>query len=74
MSRIGSPNTRQAGQSSRSPAAKLIAQPTAKAERRRRLEVANQIAIESDWRGDLARIGAEVIDIDDAHEVYGVEK
>jgi hypothetical protein len=49
---------------------KLIAQPTAKVNRRRYLEVANQIATECDWRGEIARAGQDVIDIDDCNEVY----
>jgi len=38
------------------------------AERRRRLEVVNQLAKETDWRGDLARSVKDVIDIDDCNE------
>jgi hypothetical protein len=49
---------------------KLIAQPTAAAERRRKLEVVNRLAKETDWRGDLARSVKEVIDIDDCEEMY----
>lgn len=40
------------------------------AERRRKLEVVNQLATETDWRGDLARSVKEIIDIDDCEEVY----
>lgn len=49
---------------------KLIKQHAAKAERRRILTVANTLATEGDWRGDLARSVKEVIDIDDCEEVY----
>lgn len=47
---------------------KLISQPKANAERRRILAVANQLATETDWRGDLARSVKDVIDIDDCNE------
>lgn len=40
------------------------------AERRRKLEVANRLATETDWRGDLARSVRDIIDIDDCEEVY----
>ena len=49
---------------------KVISQPTANAERRRKLEVANRLATETDWRGDLARSVRDIIDIDDCEEVY----
>ena len=41
------------------------------AERRRRLEVANRLTTETDWRGDLARSVKEVIEMDDCAQVYG---
>jgi hypothetical protein len=44
------------------------------AERRRKLEVVNRLATETDWRGDLARSVKEIIDIDDCEEVYGAAK
>lgn len=40
------------------------------AERRRKLEVVNRLAKETDWRGALARSVKEVIDIDDCEEMY----
>lgn len=40
------------------------------AERRRKLEVVNQLVNEQDWRGDLARSVRDIIDIDDCREVY----
>lgn len=49
---------------------KMIAQPTKNAERRRKLEVANRLATENNWRGDLARSFKDVIDMDDCEEVY----
>lgn len=44
---------------------KLISQPAANAERRHILEVANRLATETDWRGDLARSVKDVIEVDD---------
>lgn len=44
---------------------------TARAQRKRVLEVANRLAKETDWRGDLARSVQDVIDIDDCSEIYG---
>ncbi len=38
------------------------------AERRRKLAKVNELATESDWRGDLARSVKEIIDIDDCNE------
>ncbi len=40
------------------------------AERRRKLEVVNRLAKETDWRGALARSVKEVMDIDDCEEMY----
>lgn len=42
----------------------------ARAHRKRVREVANQLAQETDWRGDLARSVQDVIDIDDCEEMY----
>lgn len=42
-----------------------------RAERRRMLEKVNQLAKETDWRGDLARSVQGIIDIDDCAQVYG---
>jgi hypothetical protein len=39
-----------------------------RAERRRMLEKVNQLAKETDWRGDLARSVQGIIDIDDCNE------
>jgi hypothetical protein len=50
---------------------KAIAQPTANAERKRKLEVVNRLVTENNWRGDLARSVKDVIDIDDCQQVYG---
>jgi hypothetical protein len=50
---------------------KIIAQPTAKAQRRRKLEVVNRLATENNWRGDLARSVKDVMDIEDCTQVYG---
>ena len=44
------------------------------AERRRKLEVVNRLAKETDWRGDLARSVKEVLDIDDCEEIYRAAK
>lgn len=74
MSIAASPG-RQAGRSSPAPQAspaanpvdirlgrKIIRQPAAKAQRKRVLQVANQLAQETDWRGDLARSVIDVIE------------
>lgn len=47
-----------------------IGRHAAKAHRKRVREVANRLATEADWRGDLARSVKDVIDIDDCEEVY----
>ena len=48
-----------------------IGRHAAKAHRKRVREVANRLARETDWRGDLARSVRDVIEIDDCREAYG---
>lgn len=48
-----------------------IGRHAAKAHRKRVREVANRLAQETDWRGDLARSVKDVIDMDECTQVYG---
>ena len=48
-----------------------IGRHAAKAHRKHVREVANRLAKESDWRGDLARSVRDIIDIEDCTQVYG---
>lgn len=46
----------------------------ARAKRKHVMQVANRLAQESGWRGDLAKTVKDVIDIDDCNEVYGEQR
>jgi hypothetical protein len=44
--------------------------PRKRAHRKHVRQVANDLVKATDWRGEIARAGQDVIDIEDCHQVY----